>query len=210
MSAEEARLIAGTIAGLFFGRTVRLTEEEPPDTTWIDRAHKRNITVLRDIYRDRLALEMKGLESVRRRAEFALTAIIAAVGLSAGAFEQLWKASALTPWPLVIWALGVVLVVLSVLTFGGVAVSKKVLGVVDVDSFAHLKAAGREELRQYFLAAEVTSRTRRAMVTVFRDGFLIALFGLALLAVAHALSWAVPVSDGSTGVVVNIYGLCHA
>ena len=62
----------------------------------------------------------------------------------------------------------------------------------------------REELRQYVLAVHTTSKTRRAMVTVFRDGFLIALVGLTLLAIAHTVSWAVPLDDAPTPVDVNI------
>ncbi|WP_157981739.1 hypothetical protein [Protaetiibacter intestinalis] len=201
---DEARMVASTVAGLLFGRTVWLPEEEAPDTKWIDATHKRNITVVRDIYQDRLKSESEGVESVRRRAEFALTAIIAAVGLSAGAFERLWAVTPDSPWPLIIWIIGVLIVVLSILIFGGVAVSKKVLGVVDVKEFAHLKDGQREELRQYVWATYVTSRTRRAMVTVFRDGFLIALLGLVLLAVAHAVSWAAPLDDAPAPVVVNI------
>ena len=40
--------------------------------------------------------------------------------------------------------------------------------------------------------------------SVFRDGFLIALVGLTLLAIAHTVSWAVPLDDAPTPVDVNI------
>ncbi|GAA1965655.1 hypothetical protein GCM10009717_35680 [Agromyces allii] len=191
-------MLGTTIAGLFFGRTVWLPKAAPPSTEWIDGAHRRNISAFRDVYSERLKSETVGVEAVRRRAEFALTAVIAAAGLSAGAFERLWIVVPTNSWPLIIWLVGILELALSVLVFGGVAVSKKVLGVVDVQSFAHLKNPQREELRQYAWAVHVTSRTRRAMVTVFRDGFLIALLGLTMLAVAHAISWALPVDATTT------------
>ena len=149
-------------------------------------------------------LSEAGIEAVRRRAEFALTAIIAAIGLSTAAFERLWAVASNSTSLLVIWLVGVLIVVMAVLVFAGVAVSNKVLGVVQVEDFIHLRDPRREELRQYVLAVHTTSRTRRAMVTVFRDGFLIALVGLTLLAIAHTVSWAVPLDAAPTPVDVNI------
>lgn len=200
----ETRMVFSAVAGLFLGRTVLLPPAMPSDSEWVDRAHKRNLAVARDLLRERLKFESDGIESVRRRSEFALTAIIAVAGLSAAAFERLWNVSEQSTWPLIAWAVGIAIVAFSVLVFGGVAVSKKVLGIVEPEAFADLKDARREELRQYVSAVQVTSRTRRALVTVFRDGFLIALLGLTLLAAAHAVSWTLPLEDPVVPVVVNI------
>lgn len=200
----EARMVFSAVAGLFLGRNVLLPPATPSDNEWVDRAHKRNMAVARDLLRERLKYESDGVESVRRRSEFALTAIIAVAGLSAGAFERLWNVTEQSTWPLIIWGMGIVIVAFSVLIFGGVAVSKKVLGFVEPQSFADLKDAQREELRQYVSAVQVTSRTRRALVTVFRDGFLVALMGLTMLAAAHAVSWIIPVEDAVVPVVVNL------
>lgn len=189
---NELRMMLSAIAGLVLGRTVWLPPEDDPDLRWVSKLRVRNVPVVRELYRERLKLEADGVESVRRRAEFALTAIIAAVGLSAGAFERLWVVGDVSPWPLAVWTVGIALVVFSVLVFAGVAVSKKVIGTVEPASFAHSKKPQRVEVRAYAHAIHITSRTRRALVTVFRDGFLIALVGLALLAGAHAASWALP------------------
>ncbi|MFS0865982.1 hypothetical protein AB3M83_01435 [Microbacterium sp. 179-B 1A2 NHS] len=204
----EVRMVLSAVAGLFLGRKVLVPQAAPPDQGWVERAHKRNLAIARDLLRERLKFESDGIESVRRRSEFALTAIIAVAGLSAGGFERLWKVSEQSPWPLVLCAVGIATTAFSVLIFGGVAVSKKVLGTVEPKSFAELKDAQREELRQYLSAIEVTSQTRRALVTVFRDGFLIALLGLAVLAAAHAVSWIIPLQDPVAPVVVNIFAAC--
>lgn len=201
---DEFHMLASTVAGLFLGRNVWLPKEEPPDEKWIDEARKDNIGGVLEIYRGRLTTESEGIESVRRRSEFALTAVIAAVGLSAGAFERLWAIGRDASWPLVLWSIGVLIVVASILVFGGVAVSRKVLGFVNVKNFASKKDAQREELREYVQAVHVTSKTRRAMVTVFRDGFLVALVGLAFLATAHAVSWALPLDETTTPIEVIV------
>lgn len=200
----EVRMVASTALGLFAGRKVWMPTEPKPETKWIDESPKRNLALARASYDERLKRESAGIEAVRRRAEFALTAIIAAIGLSTAAFERLWAVASSFTGLLVIWSLGVLIVILAVLIFAGVAVSNKVLGIVQVQDFIHLRDPRREELRQYVLAEHTTSRTRRAMVTVFRDGFLVALFGLALLAIAHTVSWAVPMDDAPTPVDVNI------
>jgi hypothetical protein len=204
LAGVEVRMVASTISGLFAGMRVWLPREEPPDMAWIDRAPKRNLALARDSYSERLKSESDGIEAVRRRAEFALTAIIAALGLSTAAFERLWSAASNSTWLLVLWLLGVLIVVVAILVFAGVAVASKVLGVVQVQDFIELRDPRREELRQYVFAVHTTSRTRRAMVTVFRDGFLIALFGLALLGTAHAASWATPLEETPIPVEVNI------
>jgi len=204
LATVEARMVASTTSGLFAGRKVWLPREEPPDTAWIDRAPKRNLALARDSYNERLKSESGGIEAVRRRAEFAVTAIIAALGLSTAAFERLWSAVSNSTWILFVWLCGVLIVVVAILIFAGVAVSSKVLGVVQVQDFIDLRDPRREELRQYVFAVHTTSRTRRAMVTVFRDGFLIALLGLALLGTAHAASWATPLEDAPVPVDVDI------
>ncbi|HMN41500.1 MAG TPA: hypothetical protein PKE29_11695 [Phycisphaerales bacterium] len=200
----EVRMVASTALGLFAGRRVWMPKEAAPKTNWVDECLKRNLALARSSYDERLKSESAGIEAVRRRAEFALTAIIAAIGLSTAAFERLWAVASNSTSLLVIWLVGVLIVVMAVLVFAGVAVSNKVLGVVQVEDFIHLRDPRREELRQYVLAVHTTSRTRRAMVTVFRDGFLIALVGLTLLAIAHTVSWAVPLDDAPTPVDVNI------
>ncbi|GAA2242170.1 hypothetical protein GCM10010401_13790 [Rarobacter faecitabidus] len=204
LAFAEVRMVASTALGLFAGRKVWMPKEATPETRWIDQCPKRNLDLARSSYDERLKSESAGIEAVRRRAEFALTAIIAAIGLSTAAFERLWAVATSSTSLLVIWSLGVLIVVVAVLVFAGVAVSNKVLGVVQVEEFVHLHDARREELRQYVLAVHTTSRTRRAMVTVFRDGFLIALVGLTLLAIAHTVSWAVPLDDAPAPVNVNI------
>ncbi len=200
----EVRMVVSTALGLFAGRRVWMPKEAAPKTKWIDECPKRNLPLARSSYDERLKSESAGIEAVRRRAEFALTAIIAAIGLSTAAFERLWAVASNSTSLLVIWLVGVLIVVMAVLVFAGVAVSNKVLGVVQVEDFIHLRDPRREELRQYVLAVHTTSKTRRAMVTVFRDGFLIALVGLTLLAIAHTVSWAVPLDDAPTPVDVNI------
>ena len=207
LAAVEARMVASTTLGLFAGRKAWLPREEMPDTAWIDRAPKRNLALARDSYGESLKSESGGIEAVRRRAEFALTAIIAALGLSTASFERLWSAASNATWVLVLWLLGVLVVVFAILIFAGVAVSSKVLGVVQVQDFIELRDPRREELRQYVFAVHTTSRTRRAMVTVFRDGFLIALLGLALLGTAHAASWATPLEETPIPVAVNIISI---
>lgn len=204
LATVEARMVASTALGLFAGRRVWLPHEEPPETKWIDSAPKRNLALARDSYSERLKSESGGIEAVRRRAEFALTAIIAALGLSTAAFERLWAVASGSTWLLVLWVFSVLVVVIAILIFAGVAVSNKVLGVVQVKDFIGLRHPRREELRQYVFAVHTTSRTRRAMVTVFRDGFLIALLGLALLGTAHAVSWAIPMEEAPVRVDVNI------
>ncbi len=200
----EVRMVVSTALGLFAGRRVWMPKEAAPKTKWIDECPKLNLPLARSSYDERLKSESAGIEAVRRRAEFALTAIIAAIGLSTAAFERLWAVASNSTSLLVIWLVGVLIVVMAVLVFAGVAVSNKVLGVVQVEDFIHLRDPRREELRQYVLAVHTTSKTRRAMVTVFRDGFLIALVGLTLLAIAHTVSWAVPLDDAPTPVEVNI------
>lgn len=202
--AVEARMVASTAFGLFAGRRVWLPHEELPETSWITGAPERNLALARDSYSERLKSESGGIETVRRRAEFALTAIIAALGLSTAAFERLWSAGSKSTWLLVLWVFGVLVVVVAILIFAGVAVSNKVLGVVQVEDFIDLRDPRREELRQYVFAVHTTSRTRRAMVTVFRDSFLIALLGLALLGTAHAASWAIPLEQAPVPVAVSI------
>ncbi|MGO3833102.1 MAG: hypothetical protein ACTJGT_03960 [Microbacteriaceae bacterium] len=204
LAIVEARMVASTASGLFAGREVWLPHEEPPETKWVDSAPKRNLVLARDSYCERLRSESAGIEAVRRRAEFALTGIIAALGLSTAGFERLWAVASGSMWLLVLWAFSVLVVVLAILVFAGVAVSKKVLGVVQVQEFIGNRHPEREELRQYVSAVHTTSRTRRAMVTVFRDGFLIALLGLALLVTAHAVSWAIPLEDAPIRVDVHI------
>jgi hypothetical protein len=205
----EARMLFSVIGGLFFGRTVWLPPEEITDVEWVGRVQKSNLMVVQDIYRHRLTQESDGVESVRRRAEFALTATIAVIGLSIGAFERLWEVRSQSLWPLGIWGTGLLVVAVSILVFAGVAVSKKVMGSVNVQAFAGLKNGQREELRQYVGAVEISSRTRRAMVTVFRDGFLLALVGLALIAIAHALSWTFTTGDPPELVVVQFPFFLH-
>lgn len=204
LATVEPRMVASTALGLFAGRNVWLPPEGQPDTKWIDNAPKKNLALGRVTYGERLQSEAAGIEAVRRRAEFALTAIIAALGLSAAAFERLWAVASSSTWLLVLWASSVLVVVVAILIFAGVAVSNKVLGVVQVQDFIGLRAPRREELRQYVFAVHTTSRTRRAMVTVFRDGFLIALLGLALLGTVHAASWAIPLEEAPVRVDVNV------
>lgn len=204
LAFTEVRMVVSTALGLFAGRKVWMPDEAAPETEWVDECPKRNLALARSSYDERLKSESAGIEAVRRRAEFALTAIIAAIGLSTAAFERLWAVATSSTSLLVIWLVGVLIVVMAVLVFAGVAVSNKVLGAVRVESFVHLRDPRREELRQYVMAVHTTSKTRRAMVTVFRDGFLIALVGLTLLAIAHTVSWAVPLDDAPTPVDVNI------
>lgn len=204
LAAIEVRMVASTALGLFAGRKVWMPDEPAPDTSWIDQTPKRNLALGRASYDERLKTESAGIEAVRRRAEFALTATIAAIGLSTAAFERLWSVASSSVCLLVTWSLGVLLVVVAILVFAGVAVSNKVLGVVQVQDFICLRDPRREELHRYVVAVDTTSRTRRAMVTVFRDGFLIALLGLTLLAIAHTVSWAVPLEVAPTDVnIIN-------
>lgn len=199
----EGRMMLSTIAGLWFGRKVWLPKEPPLNSNWVDGALRKNIPSITSLYRERLERERTGVEAVRRRAEFALTAVIAAAGLSAGGFERLWAASAQSPVSLVLWLIGLGVEIFAVLVFAGVAVSTKVIGDVNVQEYSALKHGYREELRQYVFAAHVTSRTRRAVVTVFRDAFVIALVGLMLFGAAHVTAWMTPV-QAEPPVVVNV------
>lgn len=202
----ETRMVASTAMGLFAGRTVWVPKEPPPDTAWVGQARKRNLAWARDSYHERLRSESDGIEAVRRRAEFALTAIIAAMGLSTAAFEKFWGVAAGSIGLIAIWAFGVLAIVVAILVFAGVAVSKKVLGIVQVPELTSLEDPRRAELCQYVLAVDTTSKTRRALVTVFRDGFLIALLGLTLLATAHTVAWVVSTDAASVPVIINIIG----
>ncbi|PYC99913.1 hypothetical protein B4U78_013540 [Microbacterium esteraromaticum] len=189
----ELRMICSTIAGLWFGREVWLPTEDPPSIDWVDKARGKNLPGILSLYQERLAREYEGIEAVRRRAEFALTAIIAAAGLSATGFERLWS-SAGTSWlPLTLWFIGLVIEIVAVLAFAGVAVASKKLGQVDPWKYSASKHAERKELREHVLAVHATSRTRRGAVTVFRDAFVIALVGLIPLGAAHVTAWATPI-----------------
>jgi hypothetical protein len=203
LGATELRMVASTALGLFAGRKVWLPPEKPAPTAWVNETPRRNLGLARDIYRERLQSESSGVEAVRRRAEFALTAVIAALGLSSAALDRLWTAAAYSAWLIIPWGVGVAIVVVAILIFAGVAVSNKTLGNLQEQDFVRLRDPRRAELRQYVLAAHTTSRTRRAMVTVFRDGVLIALVGLALLGAAHVTSWAVPLPDAPVSVDLN-------
>ncbi|WP_194762266.1 hypothetical protein [Microbacterium sp. UFMG61] len=200
----EGRMMLSTIAGLWFGRKVWLPKDpKPADSSWVDGTHRRNIDGITDLYRGRLASERAGIEAVRRRAEFALTAVIAAAGLSASGFERLMAASAFSSLPLLLWLGGLAVEIFAILVFAGVAVSSKSIGEVDVTAYSAMKHGTREELRQYVWATQVTSRTRRAVVTVFRDAFLVALLGLMLFGGAHLAAWMTPV-PADPPVVVNV------
>lgn len=200
----EGRMMLSTIAGLWFGRKVWLPKDpEPADNSWVDGTHRRNIDGVTDLYRVRLASEQAGIEAVRRRAEFALTAVIAAAGLSASGFERLMAASAFSSLPLLLWLCGLAVEIFAVLVFAGVAVSSKEIGQVNVTAYSAMKHGTIEELRQYVVATQVTSRTRRAVVTVFRDAFVVALFGLMLFGAAHIIAWTIPV-PADPPVVVNV------
>lgn len=201
---SEIRLVASTVLGLLAGRKVWLPEEASFDSNWIVRAPKRNINFALEYYRDQLQTESSGIEAVRRRAEFALTAVIAAIGLSAAAFERLWAAALDSILVMLLWAFGTSLVSIAILIFAGVSVSSKVLGSIRMSDLVNIRDPRREELRQYFQASQITSRTRRAMVTVFRDGFLLSLLGLTLLAAAHTISWMVEVDVAPSTVTVDI------
>jgi hypothetical protein len=194
---DETRMVGSTVLGLLAGRTVWLPPEKAADLSWIDQVPKQNLDAALDLYKDRLITESSGVEAVRRRAEFALTAVIAALGLSATLLERLWTVGADWKWLTLLWGAGVVVVGLAILVFGGVAVAKKAMGALQEPHFLVRRNPRREQLRQYVDAIRTTSRTRRAMVTVFRDGFLLGLLGLALLGSAHVISWMAPVEEPS-------------
>jgi len=197
----EARMVLSTIGGLWFGREVWLPSENAPEASWVDEAHRKNLPGIISLYRERLAKESDGIEAVRRRAEFALTAIIAAAGLSATDFERLWASTAETALPIIFWFVGLAVEVFAVLVLAGVAVASKKLGRVDPWGYSAMKRSEREELRQYIVATHSTSRTRRGVVTVFRDAFIIALIGLLPLFTAHMVAWATPVPSVQSVVV---------
>lgn len=188
----EVRMILSTIGGLWFGRKVWLPEEKRPDTAWVDDARDKNVPVAIVAYRQRLESESEGIEAVRKRAEFALTAVIAAAGLSASGSERLWASSSESAIPLSLWFIGLGIEVFAVLAFAGVAVASKALGHVDPSTYSSSKHPERKELRAYIQATHTTSKTRRAAVTVFRDAFVIALVGLIPLGIAHVSAWATP------------------
>ncbi|WP_038465574.1 hypothetical protein [Arthrobacter sp. PAMC 25486] len=135
LATVEAGVVASTALRLFAGRRVWPPREGPPDTKWIDKAPKRNLALALDTYSERLRSESGGIEVVRRRAEFAFTAIIAALGLSTAAFERLWAVASSSIWLLVLWVFSVLVVVVAILIFARVAVSTKVLGVVQGQDF---------------------------------------------------------------------------
>ncbi len=144
LAFTEVRMVVSTALGLFAGRKVWMPDEAAPETEWVDECPKRNLALARSSYDERLKSESAGIEAVRRRAEFALTAIIAAIGLSTAAFERLWAVATSSTSLLVIWLVGVLIVVMAVLVFAGVAVSNKVLGAVQVEvSFTFVIPAER-------------------------------------------------------------------
>lgn len=198
----EMRMIWSTICGLWFGREVWLPDEDAPSTAWLDKARGKNLPGIIALYRERLAREYEGIEAVRRRAEFALTAIVAAAGLSATGFERLWASSGESWLPLTLWFVGLAIEIVAVLAFAGVAVASKKLSQVNAWKYSASKHAERKELREHVLAIHETSRTRRGAVTVFRDAFVIALVGLVPLGAAHVTAWAIPVPADAPVVVV--------
>lgn len=200
----ETRMVLSTIGGLWFGREVWLPKEKTFNTDWVDETRRKNVPGITSLYRERLARESEGIEAVRRRSEFALTAIIAAAGLSASGFERLWASATESPIPLILWSVGLAIEVFGVLVFAGVAVASKRLGQVDAWAYSAKKHSEREELRQFIAATHETSRTRRAVVTVFRDAFVIALIGLIPLATAHVTAWATPIPTDPPAVIVVV------
>lgn len=201
----ELRMIGSTILGLLAGRSVWLPPSSPSNPDWAEDVPDLNLSWAVSSYRERLKSETAGIEAVRKRAEFALTAIIAALGLSLSAAERVWSAAAVYEWLIPVWMLGIGLVVVAILVFAGVAVSKKVLGVVDVERTALQPNLERAELAEHVIAVHITSATRQALVTVFRDGVLVSLLGLTLVAAGQVFSLATssaqPVSPATTNSV---------
>lgn len=158
------------------------------DQSWVDEAKPVVLELASSELRATYAGEIEGLERVRQRSQFALTALVAAAGISAStAADTLIRGGS---WiAKTIWSTGFVIVVIACLVFAGVFVARKVVGVPTVDDLGTLSAsaARRELAKSYERAIEVTRATRSAALTVFRDGVLLGLVGLALIVGANGV-----------------------
>lgn len=181
-------MVASTVAGLVPGRKVWMPVTRQLDQSWVDSAKPAVLELASSELRATYAGEVEGLERVRQRSQFALTALVAAAGISASTAEDTlisggnWIAKAM-------WSTGFVIVVIACLIFAGVFVARKVVGVPTVNDLGQLSAseAKRELAKAYERAIEVTRTTRSSAVTVFRDGVLLGLVGLALIVGANGV-----------------------
>lgn len=186
--STEVRMVASTVAGLLPGRKVWMPPARPLDQSWVDSAKPAVLELASNELRASYAGEVEGLERVRQRSQFALTALVAGAGISASTAEDAlikgasWIAKAM-------WSTGFVIVVIACLIFAGVFVARKVVGVPTVDDLGKLRAseANRELAKSYERAIEITRTTRSAALTVFRDGVLLGLVGLALIVGANGV-----------------------
>jgi hypothetical protein len=201
----EWRMVASTVGGLLSGRQVWLPKSEPTASDWIIGTRKGALPIAVAELRQQHAAENEGLERVRQRAQFALTAVIAAVGLSLTDVERVIGASARNLWIACVWGLGIAVVVLASLIFAGVFVARKEVGLAKVSALAGLPTPGAQRalLREYQRAIDVTRHTRYGAITVFRDAILLALLGLALVFGAHLAATVAPASTNR--IEVDLY-----
>lgn len=184
----EVRMVASTVVGLIPGRRVWIPPLSKLDQAWADSAKPAVLELASSELRATYGGEVEGVERVRQRAQFALTALVAAAGISATtAQDTLIQGSSLAANAM--WIAGFAIVVLACLIFAGVFVARKVVGVPTVDDLATLgvRAARRELAKSYERAIEITRATRGAALTVFRDGVLLGLVGLALIVGANGV-----------------------
>lgn len=192
----ECRMVFSTVAGLLSGRKVWLTVVKRTPSEWVDETRRGALPIALTELRQQYATESEGLERVRQRAQFALTAVIAAVGLSLADGQRVIGASGDSVWIALAWALGTAVVAFASLVFAGVVVARKVVGLADANALTGRSTsdAQRALLKKYQSAIDVTRHSRNGAITVFRDATLIALLGLALIFGAHVAATTAPSS----------------
>jgi hypothetical protein len=200
----EAHLIGSAVLGLLAGRTV-WTGPMPVRTGDEFGAVKRSkLELFWQLIAAELEQESSALEVVRARGQFLLTALIALVGVAVASYpigkgSVLWESSAT-----VLWAFGMLALVVATLASASIVAAKKFVGVVTVSRMLkHSPGASLRWLCQEGLVAiDRTRLTKNAAITVFRDSVLIAFVGIAAISGSYLIHLTLLAPDLSPTVVV--------